>query len=262
MPTILRQMSNDLYTSPLGVVHFYPLKDPNVAGVYDVGHRLGDCDDFTLEIEQTKRERKSKEHNVLTTVLEQVSEIKANISLTVMQYSEIVRAASIMGKMGTFSQTEETGVVLELGDVGPGIYDLGSFATTNAVVTENGADIAVFGKDWLIDAASGQIQILREMVDCTVTYDVAAITEAFMSGIASSSGLVGKITFRPTNDDGVKSMFVFRNVQLSPGGSRSLIAAGTDFEGIKLSGIATPLSGVGDIQAGTEIGFEMDLPDI
>lgn len=261
MSTILRQLPNNFYTAGLGVVHFFPLLDENNPGVYGPGVRLGDVDSFKFTVNTEKSERKSKEHDIITKVLERVTEISVDVELTVMQLSPEVRAASIMGSVGKHNQDALVGVVHNFGDVEPGVYRLPDYATLNAVATKDSLP-AAHGVDWIIDPASGMVQVLTQMTDFEVTYDRAAISGAFISGIGSSNGLRGMLMFRGTNKNGVKTQIYLNDVQLSASGGRSLIAAGNDAEGVDLSGIAAPVSGVAGIPAGYEIGYETDVPDV
>lgn len=258
MSTILKQLSNGLYQIPFGVAIFYPLLDEDVPGEYGPGHRLGDCDVLTVTMGKTETSRKSKEHNVLTTVMTRVTDLTVTVDMTVMQVSPIVRAASMMSSVGAHSQTAEADIEFTIGDVVPGVYQIPDYGLSDVEVTASSVSL-VDGVDYIVDLASGQIEFLKTLASVEVIYDRAAISDAFIAGIGSNTSLRGMLIFRGTNDVGPQSLICLRDIQVSASGARALVASGTDPEGVQLQGIAAPMSFAG-VRPGTEIGYETDVP--
>lgn len=253
MATILRPLSNGLYTSGKAVGHFYPHAEaPYNDDVPAKGYRFGDWDELSINVEVGEETtRQSKEHNVPTTVLSTPGDISVTVSATVAQLSDFVRAASLMGNNGVRSQEARTGVVKTLTEAG--VYYLGHYGITNISAEVDGAP-AELGTDYMIDAISGQVETLVPGVE--ITYDAPALSSGFMSGIASSTGVRGMIIVRMVNKQGVRSIVRLHDVELRPAGARQLVIDGTETSTIQLTGTAYPVAGK---PVGQEIGYEMDI---
>ena len=257
MSTILKPLSNGLYTIGKGVVHFYPLTDPNDPSSYSKGVRLGDMDALSVTVEVgSTTDRFSNEYSIKTLVKSIPAEITATVSVTLTQMSDFVRAAALMGSEGVFSQTSETESVKDLGATSAGVYWLGAYGVTNVSV-DVGATAATIGTDYMLDPVSGQIEILTDysggVENVVVTYDAPEIVDRFITGIASNTGIRGRFVFRGVNADGPKSLMELNYVELRPAGGRDYISE-SDVQAIELTGSAYPV--------GTEeypIGFEMSI---
>lgn len=250
MSTILQPLSNGLYTVGKGVLTFFPFANENDPESISNGFRIGDCDSVSVEVEVTESERFSNEYSVKTLVLSAVDEVSATISITAAQMSELVRAASLLGKQGSFSQDAETGVTKALPKAG--IYLLGGLGVKNLTVTKDGSP-AVAGTDYLVDAPSGQIETLAD--DMSVTYDIPEISGQFATGVASGNGIRGRLVFRGVNSQGVKSLLTLWDVSLKPSGAREFLSE-SDVSTIDLEGTCAPVGGRPD---GFAIGFETTL---
>lgn len=254
MATILRALSNGLYTPGKAVGYFYPHTEaPLNDEIPAKGYRLGDSDEISIQVnvgEDVTRE--SKEHNVATVVTSIPGAIEVVVTATLTQFSDFIRAASLMGNMGQRSQEARTGVVKELGE--PGAYFLGSYGITNVSVETSAGAEAVLGTDYMLDAVSGQIETL--VSGLTATFDVPALSSGFQSGIASSEGIRGMLLLRATNRQGVRSIIRIHDIPLRPASARQIVSDGTDIGTIQLTGTALPAPGK---PIGYEIGYEMDI---
>ena len=247
MATILRALDSGLYTRGKGVIHIFLFANPADPSSWSKGFRIGDCDAFTAQVEITESERYSNEHDVRTLVLKPIDEIKATITVTAAQMSELMRAAAILGTQTTMDQGAASGLTLSVDEAG--VRKLAGFGATNVVVTKGG-ESAILGTDYLLDAPSGLFEAMSG--DLEVTYDLPAVTGKFAAGIASGTGLRGKLIYRGVNSLGVKVYLELHDVELRPTGARGYIS--DEIQTVELSGTAYPVS--------TEehpIGFERDL---
>lgn len=251
MSTILSPLSSGLYTVGKGVLHFYPLADIADPNSYDKGYRVGDCDSFAVQVEITEGERFSNEYSVRTLALKTLDDVKATVTISAAQLSDLIRAASLLGAEGTFSQAAAAGQSKSIAE--PGVYFLGGYGITNLEVTKTGAVPAVAGVDYKIDAPSGQFEAM--IADLDLTYDIPAIASRFATGIASGTGIRGMLIYRGVNSRGVKSLVRLHDVELRPTGGRSFISE-SEIQVTELSGTAYPVGGQSD---GFAIGYETDL---
>lgn len=254
MATILRPLSNGLYTSGKAVGYFYPHA---VAPISDEiaakGLRFGDWDELSISVEVgDETVRYSKEHNVATPVLTTAGEMTVTVTATVVQFSDFIRAAAVMGDVGVRSQEAKVGQTKELLEAG--VYFLGGYGLTNVSATKESGGAAELGVDYLIDTISGQIETLTD--DLVVSYDIPALTSGFMSGIGSSTGIRGAVIIRMVNKQGVRSIVRLHDVEFRPSGGRQLVIDGTESSTIQLTGTAYPVAGK---LPGQEIGYEMDI---
>lgn len=247
MATILKPLDSGLYTKGRGVIHFFPFSDPSDPNSWSKGIRVGDCDAFSVQVEVTESERYSNEHDIKTLVLTPIDEIKATVTVTAAQMSEFMRAAAVLGTQTTLDQTAETGLTLSISE--PGVYKLGGFGAVNVLVDKSG-EVAVLGTDYLIDAASGLFEALTGGLE--VTYDLPAVSGTFATGIASGTGIRGKMIYRGVNAQGVKVYLELHDVELRPTGANGYIS--DDIWTTELSGTARPVS-----SQPHPIGFERDL---
>lgn len=251
MSTILKPLSSGLYTIPKGVLYLYPFADASDPESYEVGYRIGDCDAVSINIELTETERFSNEHDVKTLAKKLIDELKATFSFTAAQLSEVIRAAALMGSAGTHDQSEQLAQTKILAQ--PGAYWLGGYGLNNVVVTKDGAEPAVLNTDYMLDAASGQIETFT--ADMTVEYDIPEVTGKFVTGIASGTGLRGMLMYRGTNKEGVQPLLQLWDIEVRPDGERSYISE-SGISTQAFTGTAYPVGGKSD---GFSIGFERDL---
>lgn len=250
MSTILTPLSSGLYTAGKGVLHFYPHDGDHKA--LGAGFRIGDCDAFSVQVEVTENERYSNEFGIKTLALKLLDEVKASISITAVQMSDLMRAAAVMGKKTSLSQTAATAQETTFDEAG--IYLLDAYAVTNVNVEKPDASPAAEGGDYKLDAASGQIEVITPGL--TVTYDVPSLDGKFATGIASSTGLRGTLIYRGTNAQGVKSLVRIHDVELRPSGARAYITSDANPQPIELSGTAYAVTGEGQ---DFSIGYETTL---
>lgn len=256
MGTILRPLSNGLYTPGKGVTHFFPhVTAPLSDTIPPLGYRLGDSDEVSVNIEAGEEvNRESTEYSVGTVVSSVISSQKVTVALTLLQYSNLLRAASLMGDMGVRSQTAEADVSRTL--LVPGVYYLGGTNLQNVEVTKTAGGAAVEGTDYILDAVSGQIETL--VASIKVDFDRPSLSTGFITGIASSQGIRGMLMFRGVNKQGVRPLLRLHDVQLRPSSARQLITTGATNGTIGLTGTAFP---VGGKPSGQEIGYEMDITE-
>lgn len=252
MSSILKPLDNSLYTVGKGVLHFYPFANPNDPTSYSKGYRVGDCDSFSLKVETEALERYSNEYSVKTKVLDGITSKTATVSLTVAQMSPVMRAAAVLGEMSNFTQDAVTAATKDLAEVG--VYYLGACGITNIdVVLTADQTPAVSGTDYMIDAESGQIEVLT--AGLTVTFDAPEITDLFATGIASGKGIRGMMIYRGVNAQGAVSVTHLHDFEMKPSNDRQFISA-SDIQTVELTGTAYPVAGQPE---GFEIGYERDL---
>lgn len=247
------RLGSGFYQTPKAIAYFAAFSDPNDPTSYDTFVRLGDMDSFSIEVSVEEEEVKSNEYPVSQTVDEYETDKTTNVSMTLKQLSNVARAASIMGENGVQQQAEEMQVVKDFLTAEPGTYSLDAWSVENVTAVDDMDAALVEGTDFKVDKASGMVEI---MTPCTITYDKPAISEGFISGIASGSGLRGMIVVRGVNAKGPRSMHVLKNVRLRPSGGRDLITSDTSPQSVELTGKAFPVSG-GDQRYA--IGYERDI---
>lgn len=251
--TILRPLSNGLYTAPKGVAHFYEFAnslDPNSALP---GVRLGDMNSFQVNVTVEKQEIDSNEYGVSTTVAERISKVSVEVTIELKQLSPVVQAASVLGRRASFAQVAAPGQTLEVSE--PGVYKLAGFGVSMVNVVDDTGLVLVNNVDYMLDSDGGQVQILTEGIRI-VSYDVPAISNKFASGIASGNGIRGSITLVHTNTDGVRNVLVLNDIELTPSAAREFITSGSEPQTVTLTGKAYPVAGK---PAGFEIGFIKEI---
>lgn len=243
--SILTPLGSELYTIGKGVAHFCP--HDSTDGKF---FRLGDMDSFDVTTTATDIPRYSNEYPVKTLAKKMIDQVEVTVSMVLAQLSALAREAAVMGKAGTFSQESETGKTLTLDT--PGVYLLGGYGAQNLEVTKFG-EPAVEGVDYKVDPPSGKFEAITSGLE--LTYDLPQISNRWVTGIASGTGIRGKIVYRGTNAEGVRVLVVLHDVELRPSGARSYISA-SEIQLVTLTGTAYP-------KADEEhpIGYEMLLDD-
>ncbi|MFJ1291146.1 hypothetical protein E2974_16070 [Paracoccus yeei] len=220
--TILRALPNSDYAEGKGVAHFYPFTNADDPTTFGAGVRLGDMDAMNLAVEMTEGDtRYSNEYDVKTAALTPVSEIDCKLSLTLAQLTETAVASALMGKRAPFTQTAQTGLskTLAAGEIAfLGGYDV---QITEATLVAGGA--AQVGVDYMIDAASGQIEAIRAI---EIEYSIPAVSDKIKIGIASGVMPRGMLIFRGVAAQGKRRIVRLHDVQLKPAGGLDLISDG------------------------------------
>jgi hypothetical protein len=244
--TVLNPLGKGTYLNGKGAIFWF-----DEGGVK--GRRIGDCDAMTVQVEVNESERYSNEYSTRTLALKSLDDLKVTVSMTIAQFSGWVRAAAVLGKETTVDQASQAGVSLSIADAG--VYHLDGRGVTNVTVTKDG-EPAVLDVDYMVDTVSGLFESLTGALD--VTYDIPEISAAWAAGIASGTGMEGKMVFRGVNEQGAKSLLVLNKVQdLRPTGGRAYINE-SGVQTIEMSGTAVAAPGQ---PAGMEIGCEMTLED-
>lgn len=247
--TILKPLDSGLYTNGKGVGTFYPhTVFPGINAPMRKGIRIGDTNGITVQVAAgSERVRNSNEYSTATPKLSFIGEKTTTVTISAVQMSKMVLAASVMGKEEVQQQTAAAGVVVELGE--PGVYKLRHFNIENIQVA-NDSDAPVFlGDDYLVDAISGQVEPL--ISGLTITYDAPEITTGFITGLGSSDGIRGTLIFRGVNAQGVKVLVEIWDIVLRPTGALDLVVDGEEEQVVELQGTAYPVTGM---PAGQAIG--------
>lgn len=226
MSTVLTPLSPGLYTPGTGALFFFPFTDPDDPESYAEGYHLGDLDDFSINVEITKGERKSNNYSTAQKVKTWVTEISVTGSATLVQLSDLVRAISMSGNVEKFSQAAATAEVLTIEAGKKGVYSTGKFGISNVTATLGVAETPmVKGVDFKVDAGSGLIELIADNTEeVNITYDAMEITDRFMTGIASSDGMYGLLKFIGVNDQGVKPCVGLYSTVIRNSGGRSFIS--------------------------------------
>lgn len=220
--TILRALPNSDYAEGRGVTHFYQFTNPDDPTSYGPGIRLGDMDAMNLTVELTEGDtRYSSEYDRKTAALTPVSEIDCKLALTLAQVTETAVMSALMGKRAPFSQAAQNGLskTLAAGEIAfLGGYDV---QITEATLVAGGA--AQVGVDYMIDAASGQIEAIRAI---EIEYSIPAVSDKIKIGIASGVMPRGMLIFRGVAAQGKRRIVRLHDVQLKPAGGLDLISDG------------------------------------
>jgi hypothetical protein len=251
MAEIFAPLSNRLYQHGSGTLVFWPFADKYDPDSYEAGFNLGDPDTFGISVTTTKSDRKGKNASAARKVHSFVTETDVAGTLTLMQMTDVARAISVAGEIGINSQDAASGQTLTVASGEAGFYSTGDImisGVTSAGLTE--------GEDFAVDGPSGMIRIISAQVGpVEFTYDRAAVSNQFITGIASSAGLAGRLEFRGQNEQGVKSGLVLHNVVMTASGERSFLS--TDGPGsISVSLEILPHPGK---SAPYEYGYEVEL---
>lgn len=240
--TILKPLDSGLYTNGKGVGNFFPhTAFPGLNAPFRKGVRIGDTNGISVQVAAgSERVRNSNEYATATPVLSFVGEKTTTVTISAVQMSNMILAASVMGKEEIQQQEAAAGVVVELGE--PGVYKLRHFNLENVLVANSSDEPAFLGDDYLIDAISGQVEPLTSGL--TITYDAPEITTGFVTGIGSSDGIRGTLIFRGVNAQGVKVLVEIWDVVLRPTGALDLVVDGEEEQVVELQGTAYPVPGM------------------
>ena len=261
MSIIFKPLSNDLYSIPKAQILFQPLGSDRL-------ELLGDADAVTLTPTVTETERYTNEGGIRLLAKTIVTQVDAQLGLTLVQLSNQNRALSLLGALEYATQSIVADGELTIEDVehDDKIYQIGAMNLTDVVVTDGAAVdpvTYVLGVDYRLDAKAGFIQFINKPAgsgdDVVVEYKAPAITnedQLAKIGIANRTENRGKLIIRGTNEVGPKVMLTLHDVQLRPTGERSYISE-TELDTIEVTGRVFR----DDNQpAGFELGFEQLIP--
>jgi hypothetical protein len=202
---------------------------------------LGDMDNFVLNIDVTRDERKDNRYGVARTSDSQVTEINVTFSATLMQHTNLNRSLGVMGSNLTLTQAAggSTTVTIETAKANQ-LYWLQKLDLTVVTVTdgdEEDPETLVLGTDYQIDTRSGFIQPLADFPKIAVTFTAAEITAAskrLITGIGGNPDIEAEIIYIGNATKGQKPFLRLWKARITPTGGRGYI--GTDRTGIEIEG--------------------------
>lgn len=230
------------YTIPRGRVYFNPLNratDEYLGEIY-----LGNCPGLTLSIESERVTHYSSERGIREKDFSQTIETNRTGKLTCDNIAAQILALFLSGSYGTVTQSAGT-VTGEKHTVLPGrYYQLGTTATapTGArkvsaviVTSDDAIDPTPYeaGKDYVLDAARGTLQIL-DTGDITAGDTVVVgytVTATSWEGIRTGqhNDLEGSLRIAADNAAGINFDYFMPRVSLTPSGELPLITSSNDF---------------------------------
>lgn len=255
-----QSLSTDEYSIPKAQV-FFKGEDE------DAYTLLGDSDDLTLNVTVEETERFTNESGIRTLALTIITQIDAELNMTLVQLSDLNRALALLGELTYATQAATLAHEQTITDVlfGGYIYPLDHKQVNAAsVVVKDGAELVnyVIDVNYKLDAAAGYIQILTKPAgsddDVHILYDadaVIAADKAALIGIGSKSANRGALVIRGTNEVGNRMELHLHDVQLRPNAARSYISE-TDIANIEIVGRVFRDS---TQPAGLELGYERKI---
>ncbi len=256
MSKIFSPLSDDFYSIPKAELLFQPRGSTKFLN-------LGDADSVEITISVEETDRYANNQPTRTLVKRVVSQVDAEVSMTLAQMSPYARAASLMSTASVMTQaaaTDQTLVIPSADVEAGGIYRLPRLSVSGVELTSaTGTGAWVLGTHYKVDGPAGLVEIVAipagQSGDLTISYDAAAITQGHQSGIADGTGIRGRLIVRGINAVGVKSMVELHDVELRPASARALISE-SDFGTVELTGRAYP---DGTQPSGFQIGRESTL---
>ena len=254
-----KPLSNNLYSIPKAQILFKP------QGV-DTFELLGDTDDVTVEPTIEETERYTNEAGIRLLALTIVTQVDAEVNMTLVQLSDRNRALSLLGALENATQAAAVGKTKTITgvDTNDKIYQLdGDVDVDNVVITDGVAAVTyVEGTDYRVDRAGGFVQFIDlpagADADAIITYDtveILAADERAKIGLANRTENRGTLIIRGTNEVGPRLMLTLHDVQLRPAGERSYISE-TDLDTIEVIGRVFRDE---NQPTGLELGFEQEL---
>ncbi|VDS10042.1 hypothetical protein PARHAE_03253 [Paracoccus haematequi] len=253
--TILRPPSIGTYTQSKGPLILTPeWTGEGPAPQYLPGYHLGDPESITLAINETLEPVMSNLFSVKTKRFDLTNEVNVELTARFKSFSPITRAVSMGGSVDTHSQEAGTDTFT----FGPGIYDIEKYDIIIGSALNADSENAVMGEpedggEYLVDVRTGVFEVFEGN---EITFDVSwpSISGRFVTGIASSAGIIGQSKFIGLNNQGVRSLVCLYKTLWKPSTAREMV---TD------SGLTTiEIKGTAMVVAGKKfgIGYEMDLP--
>lgn len=243
----LTPISGD-YAIPKGLIYWQ-------AEGSDTMVELGDADAVEISIEVEEQERYSNQFGTRTLADSQVTQVSAELSMTLLQMTSLNRALALMGTKAWMNQSSAPAQTYTITGVqAGGIYELPHLDVTVSEVTDGAATVTYDeGTHYEVDAEAGLLRVISipgsADTDAVIAYDAAAIdgtSERLQVTIGANSNIRGKIVIRGTNDVGARVMVELPIVQIRPSGSRSYISE-SDYGSVELTGkiIRHPSIGLG-----------------
>lgn len=255
-----KPLSNDLYSIPKAQILF----KPDGADAFEL---LGDSDEVTIEPTVEETERFTNEAGIRLLAKTIVTQVDANLNMTLVQLSDRNRALSLLGELAYDTQpaTLAHNQSLVAPDHADKIYKLDhEDIDPGSVTVTDGTTLVAYtlDVDYKIDTEAGFIQLINLPLgadgDVEITYDAVAIVTAdgrAKFGIASKTENRGTVIIRGTNEVGPRVMIQLHDVQLRPSAARNYVSE-TDLDTIEVVGRVFR----DDSQpAGFELGFERTL---
>lgn len=192
MSKIFSPLSDEFYAIPKAELLFQPRGSTKYLN-------LGDADSVEISINIEEQDRYANNQPTRTLVKRVVSQVDAEVSMTLAQMSPYARAASLMSTASVMIQaaaTDQTLVIPSVDVEAGGIYRLPRLSVSNVDLTSaTGTGAWVSGTHYKVDAAAGLVEIVAIPAglsgDLTISYDAAAITAGHQSGIADGTGIRG-----------------------------------------------------------------------
>lgn len=255
-----KPLSNNLYSIPKAQILFKPTGS-------ETFELLGDADEVTIEPTIEETERFTNEAGIRLLAITIVTQIDANLSMTLVQLSDRNRALSLLGELGAATQSVGAVVVKNITAVKTDdkIYQLdGDVNVTITSITDGTTLVSyVEGTDYRVDRAGGFVQFIDlpagADADAIITYsrpEILSSDKVAKIGIASKTENRGTLVIRGTNEVGPRVMVQLHDVQIRPDGERNYISE-TDLDTIEVVGRVFRDE---NQPTGFELGFEQILP--
>lgn len=254
-------LSNDTYVIPKAQLLFKPQGE-------ETFELLGDTDEVTLTINVEETERFTNEAGIRLLALTVVTQVDAELGLTLVQLTDRNRALSLLGLLENAEQTAFTAKTKNITGVQTNnkVYQLdGDFDVTVTSITDGtGLVDYIEGEHYRVDRAGGWVNFIGQPAgadaDAIIEYDGAEVLtsdERALVGVANRTENRGTVVIRGTNEVGPRVQLTLHDVQLRPDGERSYVSE-TDFDTIEVIGRVFR----DETQPnGLELGFEQRLSD-
>ena len=190
-----------------------------------------------------------------TKAKEIVNQIDSTVTFRCMQFSDFVRAVSVLGEVEAYTQAAITTGTYNIDTVKIGaLYRLGALDVTVTGLTSDSGTWVVGTHYRVVDAALGMIQIIAlpatvaDGDEVEVAYSAPAITAAegrISVAVASQTEITVELMVRDVGRDSLPQAFNLFEVTLSPSSDVAFIDE-DDFGGVDISGSAVDTNeGVG-----------------
>lgn len=222
--------------------------------------QFGDVDSFTLNITPNILTRYRKNNSVRTKAIEVPNQVDSTISFVCYQFTDFVRAVSVLGEAQPMTQTAAVAQPYKIESYGPGLHWMQMYDISNVTFPEGFVEGTHYK---VVDPALGMIEIfdvappegveLGSEVD--ITFDAAEITAAdkrVSAKVASKTEIEVELLVRQVGAVGKKEALHLFDCRLKPEGDLNLIG-GDDFSNVTISGSALDTS--------NGVGILVDLAD-
>ncbi|WP_265499556.1 phage tail tube protein [Paracoccus beibuensis] len=207
---------------------------------------LATIDKLSITPSVETAEKRNGNSGTLKTIKTRITQISADVSLTLGELTARNVAMAVAGRVKSFIQAAQTGVVVNATTVYPGVLvELPGKDATN-VIASDGTNTLVEGVDYILWAKAGKVEPIKEFAQFDVTCDLPEITEADgreqISLLSAASGIKGELTVIGTNPEGPQYLLEGLRIELNPQSELALISDDGDFQSVELTGkaIANP----------------------